>query len=48
VSRVRAEELEPDEASRWWQRVLERDQRYERYARATSRSFPVVRLVPVA
>jgi deazaflavin-dependent oxidoreductase (nitroreductase family) len=44
--RVRAEELPPDEAIRWWQRILERDPSYERYARATSRSFPIVRLVP--
>lgn len=45
-SRVRAEELPPPEAADWWQRILERDPSYERYARATSRSFPVVRLVP--
>jgi deazaflavin-dependent oxidoreductase (nitroreductase family) len=47
-SRVQADELDPDEAARWWQRILEHDPSYERYARATNRSFPVVRLVPVA
>jgi deazaflavin-dependent oxidoreductase (nitroreductase family) len=45
---VRAEVLPPDEAAAWWQRILERDPSYERYARATTRSFPIVRLVPVA
>jgi len=45
--RVRAEELPSDEAARWWDRILERDPSYERYSRATSRSFPIIRLVPV-
>ena len=45
---VRAEELPVDEAVAWWQRILLRAPSYERYARATTRSFPIVRLVPVA
>ncbi len=44
---VRAEELPADEAAAWWQRVVRRDPSYERYARATSRTIPIVRLVPV-
>lgn len=43
---VRAEELAPDEAAAWWERIVERDPSYERYARATSRVFPIVRLTP--
>ena len=44
---VRAEELPPDEAAAFWPRVLARDPSYERYRRATTRSIPLVRLVPV-
>jgi deazaflavin-dependent oxidoreductase (nitroreductase family) len=44
---VRAEELPSDEAAAWWQRILQRAPSYERYARATSRTFPIVRLSPV-
>ena len=40
--------LEQDEASAWWARILERSPDYERYARATTRRFPIVRLVPTA
>jgi F420H(2)-dependent quinone reductase len=43
---VRATELPPDEAAEWWGRILRRDPSYERYARATSRSIPILRLVP--
>ncbi len=43
---VRAEELPADEARAWWDRILARDPSYERYARATTRTFPIVRLVP--
>jgi deazaflavin-dependent oxidoreductase (nitroreductase family) len=43
---VLAEELAPDEAVAWWQRILIRCPEYERYARATSRAFPIIRLVP--
>jgi deazaflavin-dependent oxidoreductase (nitroreductase family) len=42
---VRAEELPPDEAATWWTRILVRAPSYERYARATSRRIPIVRLV---
>ena len=44
---VRAEELSPDEAAAWWQRILERAPTYERYTRATRRRIPIVRLVAV-
>ena len=43
---VRAEELPPEAAAEAWQRILRRAPEYERYARATSRTFPIVRLVP--
>ena len=42
---VRAEELPTDEAAAWWPRILVRAPSYERYARATSRRIPIVRLV---
>ncbi len=44
---VRAERLPPDEATEWWERILRRAPSYERYARATTRVIPIVRLVPV-
>jgi deazaflavin-dependent oxidoreductase (nitroreductase family) len=43
---VRAEELPADEAAEWWKRILDRDPSYERYARATGRQIPILRLVP--
>ena len=43
---VRAEVLAGDEAAAAWTRILARDPSYERYARATSRTIPIVRLVP--
>ena len=45
---VEARELPADEAAAWWRRILSRDPTYERYARATSRRIPILRLVPVA
>ena len=42
---VRAEELPADKAAAWWTRILVRAPSYERYARATSRRIPIVRLV---
>ena len=45
---VRAEELAPAEASEWWGRVLRQSPGYERYARATTRTIPIIRLVPAA
>jgi deazaflavin-dependent oxidoreductase (nitroreductase family) len=43
---VVAAELPPDEAAAWWSRILARDPSYERYARATERTIPVLRLTP--
>jgi deazaflavin-dependent oxidoreductase (nitroreductase family) len=43
---VRAEELPLMEATAWWKRILDRSPSYERYARATSREIPILRLVP--
>ena len=45
---VEAEELPADEAAEWWWRILIRDPTYERYARATSRRIPIIRLVPAS
>jgi len=45
---VRAEELSADEAAAWWPRIVERDPNYARYARATTRPFPILRLVPIS
>lgn len=44
---VQAEELPSAEAAAWWQRILRRSPSYEQYTRATTRLFPIVRLVPV-
>jgi F420H(2)-dependent quinone reductase len=43
---VEAVELPPDEAAEWWGRILRLTPTYERYARATSRSIPIIRLSP--
>jgi deazaflavin-dependent oxidoreductase (nitroreductase family) len=43
---VRAQEMASDEATEWWARILERSPEYERYARATARTIPILRLVP--
>lgn len=45
---VRASVLGPDEAARWWERILEAAPDYERYRRATARPFPILRFVPTA
>jgi deazaflavin-dependent oxidoreductase (nitroreductase family) len=45
---VQAQELGADAAADWWQRIVGRDANYERYARATSRRFPILRLVPTS
>lgn len=44
---VRAEELRADEGADWWARIVRRDPNYGRYARATDRRFPIMRLVPM-
>ncbi len=44
---ARAVELPAEEAAAWWRRIVELAPDYERYARATDRAFPVVRLEPV-
>jgi deazaflavin-dependent oxidoreductase (nitroreductase family) len=46
--RVHAEVLPAQAAADWWQRIVDRDPNYERYARATARQFPIVRLVPTS
>lgn len=43
---VRAIELPAQEADEWWTRMVECSPSYARYRRATSRPFPVLRLVP--
>ena len=43
---VRAEELSADEAAAFWPRLLRKAPSYERYQRATARTFPLIRLVP--
>lgn len=45
---VRANEMQGYEAATWWSRILELAPDYERYTRAARRSFPIVRLTPVA
>jgi deazaflavin-dependent oxidoreductase (nitroreductase family) len=44
---VRAEVMPDEEATAWWQRIVRIQPSYERFARATSRRFPIVRLVPI-
>ena len=44
---VRATELTAAEAAAFWPRIPARDPSYERYIRATDRTIPLVRLVPV-
>ena len=44
---VRAEILSPDEARSWWGEIVRRQPSYERFALATTRTIPIVRLVPV-
>jgi deazaflavin-dependent oxidoreductase (nitroreductase family) len=43
---VRAEELPSEEAAAWWQRIVRIQPNYERFARATSRTIPIIRLTP--
>jgi deazaflavin-dependent oxidoreductase (nitroreductase family) len=43
---VHATELTDDEARTWWDRIVTAAPAYERYRRATTRPFPIVRLVP--
>lgn len=45
---VRAEELSPDEVAAFWPHILERSPDYARYLTRTSRTIPLVRLIPVA
>lgn len=44
---VSAEVLSAEASAAFWPRILERSPEYERYRRATDRSFPVIRLVPI-
>jgi F420H(2)-dependent quinone reductase len=43
---VRAEDLPAEQSAAWWPRIVARDPAYERYARATDRPIPIVRLAP--
>jgi deazaflavin-dependent oxidoreductase (nitroreductase family) len=43
---VRAEELPPWEAAGWWQQIVRIQPGYERFARATTRRIPILRLMP--
>lgn len=44
---VHASALEAAEAATWWQRIVAAAPAYERYRRATTRPFPIFRLVAV-
>ena len=46
ILQVHAEELPADEATAFWPRVLRVAPTYARYQKATSRTIPLVRLVP--
>jgi F420H(2)-dependent quinone reductase len=43
---VFASQLPDAEAAEWWHRILQASPEYERYARATSRRIPIMRLSP--
>lgn len=45
--RVRAERLPEDEAADFWALILQRAPSYARYRKATRRTIPLVRLVPI-
>jgi deazaflavin-dependent oxidoreductase (nitroreductase family) len=45
--RVRAEQVPADEAAAFWPRILQRAPTYALFLKATRRSIPLVRLVPV-
>ena len=42
---VQALELDREEATHWWNRILAAAPDYERYRRATTRPFPILRLL---
>jgi hypothetical protein len=44
---VRAEQLPDEEAVAFWPAILQRAPTYSRYLKATSRTIPLVRLVPI-
>jgi deazaflavin-dependent oxidoreductase (nitroreductase family) len=43
---VRAEILPSGDAGDWWRRIVHIQPSYDRFARATNRTIPIVRLVP--
>jgi F420H(2)-dependent quinone reductase len=47
ILQVRAEEMPADEAAAFWPRILRFAPSYARYQKATSRTIPLVRLVPI-
>jgi deazaflavin-dependent oxidoreductase (nitroreductase family) len=44
---VRAEQMSNEEAVAFWPTILQRAPTYSRYLKATSRTIPLVRLVPI-
>jgi deazaflavin-dependent oxidoreductase (nitroreductase family) len=45
--RVRAEELSAEDAAALWPRILRRAPSYARFRKATNRTIPIVRLIPI-
>ena len=43
---VQTDELPPEEAAEWWRRIVRIQPSYERFARATARRIPILRLTP--
>ncbi|MCC6455734.1 MAG: nitroreductase family deazaflavin-dependent oxidoreductase [Caldilineaceae bacterium] len=44
---VRAEQLPDEEAAAFWPAILQRAPSYNRYIKATTRTIPLVRLIPI-
>ena len=48
ILQVRAEALSADEVAAFWPHILHRSPDYARYLKCTSRTIPLMRLIPVA